>query len=704
MSEQENIVMDPVMNGEATQAEAVKSAGSGTTARKRSTAPRKKASSSVTDAVHNDTVDVTPAIKAPVAPAETTAKRSTTRRRTPKNTAAKPLAEAASSDTVTQVPPEATPEGMALTQEMPAPEEAVTEKPAAQEAAVKKPAARRRRAVKPAPQADTAENISAGADEAPAKTVPVEPLAIKDASAMTVESAACVADAPSNAIVPADAQMPAESTPAVQFPESVANIKRSFFARIALILAIVAVFAVSAFIYYNRPAVYTEQTDSVNFLYVQAENKTIITVNGTVRHSADGALVLKSQNGHGDVCAALIGETLYVINGKSVQEIAHGAQDFVLSANGDTLAYRTAPSFLYYRKTDEKATPSLISRECYYAAYCLSPDGKQLVYTAGLGEEMQMRVESYAGTRPYIPAVRGCLPVAVTNGCDFVYYLNADGALTLFDRARDTAVVCAQSPDITTLSFNRDFSELLFVENGKTVLIAEGERQDVFDGKEAALYLVPNNRVAMRVLTNAKQYMTTTFYKSYYLLTRDDGLYLLYLDRNGEWSEVSRVDSAEMVTVTDKRVFFMLTNEHARTELLTVKVGKNEITRIDWDVTTYCPNVDGSRVLYTRDENALYLYRPEFGISRMADSILPDTLCVTADDLFCYVDASGMLCVSENGAEARQLCAGAMPVCVDAHTLFYMTDMTEQLTFTVWVNYRAERVSDSICAGVSALS
>ena len=75
MSEQENIVMDPVMNGEATQAEAVKSAGSGTTARKRSTAPRKKASSTVTDAVHNDMVDVTPAIEAPVAPAETTAKR-----------------------------------------------------------------------------------------------------------------------------------------------------------------------------------------------------------------------------------------------------------------------------------------------------------------------------------------------------------------------------------------------------------------------------------------------------------------------------------------------------------------------------------------------------------------------------------------------------------------------------------------------------
>ncbi|MBE6581022.1 MAG: hypothetical protein E7650_05330 [Ruminococcaceae bacterium] len=581
-------------------------------------------------------------------------------------------------------------------------------------AAPEKKAPSRRRTTKKTAEsvADPAQDVQAAqpieavpvagtpADEAAAAPEKKAPSRRRTTKKTTEASDECVVAA----VVPIDENLPAEATPTVYFPEMVASVKRSFFARIVLILAIVLVFAVSAFIYYNRPAVYTEQTDSVNFLYLPQEDKTTIVVNGVVRESVQGALQLKSQNGHGDICAALIGDELYVISGKAVSKIADEVTDFVLSANGDVVAYRTAPSFLYYRKTNDKATPSLISRECYDTAYCLSSDGKQLVYTAGLGEETQMRVESYAGERPYIPAVRGCRPLAVANKCDFVYYMNADGHLVVFDRERNTATTLAQAPDASSFSFNRDFTELLLVENGRTVLIAEGERQGVFDDKNTFLQLMPNNRVAQRMLPNGMQYMTTTFYKSYYLLACEDGLHLQYIDRKGVWSDVSRVDDAATVTVTDKRAFFILTNEHGRAELLSVKVGKSKIVRIDWDVTNYCPNVDGSRVLYTRDENALYLYRPEFGISRMADSIKPETLTVTADDLFCYIDATGALFVSENGAKARVLCEAVSALQVDAHTLYYYTDPAEDGTVTVSVNYRAGRVSKTVGAGVCSVS
>ena len=683
MNEKENALEQDVPAAVTEQAESEKADLAGDAApKKSSSAPRKKAAGkrkaaeAVTDTKTEEegTAAEQPQAQAPEAAEKAEKKKPATRRRTPK---AAPVVEEAEAPVAEEIPLAAADEAASSV---------IAEATPAAEAA-----------------SESTENEAPAVEETPA---PAKKKARRSRAARTQEEKAAPAEeSATTALVLSDEQKVDEATPAVCFPEAVANIKRSFFARIALILAIVLVFGVSTFIYYNRPAVYTEKTNSVNFFYVFNEDKTVITVNGTVRESVPGELAVKSQNGHGDVCAALIGQDLYIISGKAVIKIAESVVDFVLSANGNVVAYRTSPSFLYYRETGEKATPSLLSRECYDAAYCLSADGKQLVYTAGLGEEAKMRVESYAGTRPYIPAVDACRPIAVANGCDYIYYLNAEGALVVFDRARDLATVVATAPDATSFAFNRDFTELLLVENGKTVLVANGEaQQSVFDGAETALQLVANNRVVQRGLANGKQYMMTTFYKNYYLLARDGSLYLRYLNRKGEWMELSRVDEAASVTVTDKRVFFMLTNAHGSVELLAAKVGKSAITRIDWDVTNYCPNVDGSRVLFTRDENALYLYRPEFGNARMADCILPQTLTVTADDLFCYIDDTGALCVSENGAAPRVLSSTALFLVVDAHTLYYTTDQTEQGTYTVFVNYRAERLVKSLFAGVSSIS
>ncbi len=493
--------------------------------------------------------------------------------------------------------------------------------------------------------------------------------------------------------------------PGVDFPQAM---RKSFFVRLAFLLVVVIVLAASAFIYHHRPAAYTEKTSSVNFLYRAAGDETVILVNGTVRGSVAGAVQKTLFSGRGDVCAAVIGGDLWVIRGKRITPMAADVLDFTLSADGDAVAYRTKPADLYYSKTGKNSTPSLISRECHSAAYCLSANGQELAYTARdeAGRD-QMRVESYSGNRPYIENVVGFSPVAVSDKCRYIYYTDANGALFIFESKTASKIKCANAPDLSSLIFNRDFTELLFTENGGTVFYANGVRQQIIGAVSTEyLQLLPNRRVASRTLTGGMQYMVNSFYKNYFLHRVGTGQQLTYLDPKGNLREVSFVDDVSTVTVTDKGVYFFLTtvnNENVHRVLWHAPRGKTATRRVDWDVSAYCTNIDGSRVLYTGYEEALYTYRAETGSLRLCDSINRESLTVTADDLFCFYLTEGVLAVSDNGGELRELAAGVVGFAVDTHALYYCTAPAEDGSFTVYVNYRNERLSDLVLDGVTAI-
>ncbi len=497
-----------------------------------------------------------------------------------------------------------------------------------------------------------------------------------------------------------------DAHPTVDFPE---KMRRSFFLRLAFLVAVAAVLVVSAYIYHNRPAVYTEQTSSVNFLYQAAEDRTVILVNGTERGAVSGTVSEKLFSGRGDACAAVIGNTLYIIKGKNVMPIAEAVLDFTLSADGDALAYRTAPANLYYRETGKKDEPSLISKECYSSAYCLSASGRELAYTArDEAGVSRLRIESYSGSRPYIENVAGFSPVAVSDKCRYIYYTDQNGALFIFESKTASKIKCADKPDLTSLIFNRDFTEVLFTENGGTVFYAEGERQQIV-GAAATQYLqlLPNRRVASRTLQGGMQYMLSSFYKNYFYHASGTAKQLTYLDQKGNLQEISFVDDVSTVTVTDKGVYFLLTNvvseENTHCVLWHAPKGKVEPERVDWGVSRYCTNIDGSRVMYTGYEDALYIYRAETGSARLCDSIIAKSLAVTTDDLFCFYREEGVLTVSDNGGELRDLATDVVGFAVDTHALYYFTAPLEDGTFTVYVNYRNERISDLLLEGVTAM-
>ena len=502
---------------------------------------------------------------------------------------------------------------------------------------------------------------------------------------------------PTGAVVKAGGREVSDAHPPLDFPQ---QMMRSFFFRLGLILVVLLVLAASAFIYTVRPVRYVEKTSSVSFLFVHSEFKTLIVVEGSVVGEAPGDMITYTENGRGDVCAAAIGDTLYLIRGKTVTPVVQGVIDFVLAADGGALAYRVPPSSLYYRGTGDKDTASLISQNCTGSAYCLSADGRELAFTAVDETGTQhLRVESYSGNRPYIEGTEGLVPVAICDESRYVYYTDAAGGLYVFDRKGAQKIRCAQTPDLTSLIFNRDFTELLFTENGGTVLFSEGERRPIVGVSSTAyLQLLPNRRVASRTLANGTQYMLKTFYKNYFSHTVGTGTMLTYLDRRGNLVDVDYMDGAETVTVTDKGVYFLKTGSSR--DLYRVKAGGTESARIEWDVREYCTNVDGSRVAFTGLENALYVWRPEMGATRLCDSIIPGSLTVTGDDLFCFYRKPGLLSASDNGGAVRDIGDGVVHFSATVHTLFFITEVGEGGTFTVNLNYRAARISNVVATGV----
>ena len=505
------------------------------------------------------------------------------------------------------------------------------------------------------------------------------------------------------ALVSAPSREVGEAHPPIGFPESA--VKRNFFARLGVLLLLVAVLAASVLIYIYRPTSYVERTDAVNFLYAAGENKTAVVVNGEVRGTLDGALQSALHSARGDVYAAVVGEVLYLIRGKSIIPVAENVLDYQLAAGGSAMAYRTAENCLYYRKTGKRDAASLISKGCMSAAYCLSTDGRELVYTYQREPDgvALLQIESFTDSKPYIESVAGLVPVAVSNKCEYIYFTDESGALFIYNRKTEKRVRCAAAPDAGSLTFNRDCTELLFTEGGATVLFIEGERRQIVGAAaQDSLVLLPNRRVAVLPCSNGVQYMAASFLNAYYLHLVGTGKQLAHLDRRAKLTDISFVDNQDTVTVTDKGVFFLLTDKSStdtHTVLYRVKPRKTDKELVAWDVAGYQTNVDGSHVLYTGHQDALYAWSTSQNTKRICDSILPDSLTVTADDVFCFYRADGVLAVSDNGRAVRDIATGVQGFLVDTHTVFYITALPDAGGAAVYVNYRNARIGQSLGDG-----
>lgn len=503
------------------------------------------------------------------------------------------------------------------------------------------------------------------------------------------------------------------AVPPIRFPDFEQE-KKNFWSRVLMLLLLGAVIFASVMVLIYRPGAYSERTNSVRFLYTATSADTQIVINGSVLEGRyPGACTAVSYSANGNAAAALIGGTLYLIDGRDVTLLAADVVNFLISQNGKVAVYRTAQNALYYAALGREIETATISTDSCDGRFCLSPNGKEFFYTYIRDEAVYVDVYSRTGSKPLLKSFKGLTPIAVGDRCEHLYYRDEVGDLFYLEKGGEIPVkLYAVALGEPTLTFNRDFSELLIHSENGTQLWVRGERvvipANLTTGEQ--LQLLPNQRVAARSLPLCKQYLQNSFRKAYYLKRggEQDGLLLMYLNRKGALSVVSFVDEgAGAVTVTDKGVYFLVVekrdDDSVMKHLYHCAPGKSEAKRLVWDVKEFLANSDGSCVFYTDQHSALYAMRLGQVEERRADTINAGSLRVTADDAFFY-RVGEMLYTSDNGDEPRVLWGEAAPtVLTDGHTAYFIATEADG-TLTVYANHRNRRHAEVIATGVGAIS
>lgn len=595
----------------------------------------------------------------------------------------------------------------------PTPDAPPAQAEALSEDASPKPAAKRprKRTVKQ-PDPEQEAPSSAEQEGAPSPQQEQPPVAEQEVPAEEPSDAKSSAE---NLPVPGHATTEIEaSVPPIYF-KGLLQERRNFWMRLLVLLLLGAVLFASVMVLIYRPTAYSEQTNSVRFLYRADVNDTQIAINGALLEgSYPGVCAATSYSATGNTVAALIGDTLYLIDGRKVTSLRAGVADFLLSQNGKAVAYRTADNQLYYAVIGREIETSLISPDSRDTNYCLSPDGKEFFYTYIRDESVYVDLYSRTNSKPRLKAFKGITPLAVGDGCKYLYYRDEQGNLFYMEQRSDTPFkLFSAELGAYVLSFNRNFDEVLIDSEAGTQLWRRGERVVMPDLKTAErLTLLPNQRVATRELASGMQYLQNSFLKNYYLKKGNDegegGLILMYLNRKGGLAVVSFVDAQKSEpVVTDKGVYFLVVEKKAEGEemkhLYRCPAGKSEAERLSWDVQEFCPNTDGSRLLYTDQHGALYAMKLESVPVRLSDTVNAGSIRVTLDDAFYYYIGE-TLYTSDNGEAPRVLWESASPVtATDGHTAYFL-QLDADGTFSVYTNHRNRRHQELVATGISAIS
>jgi hypothetical protein len=245
---------------------------------------------------------------------------------------------------------------------------------------------------------------------------------------------------------------------------------------------------------------------------------------------------------------------------------------------------------------------------------------------------------------------------------------------------------------------------MLLEGDGTSLLFVDGQRvrlPEVSAGQ--TVKLLANQRVHTRTLPCGTQYMLSTLFDNYYLHQRESGVMLALMSRKGNLQDVGFVDEGTRPVVTDKWVFFLKKEVSGSEHLYRCKNGDTAAEGFLWNVQSFCPNVDGSRLIYTDHHGKLLLYNHEKS-AHLRDKVLPGSMIVTADDTFYFVcegEEGNELWSSDNGDTPRMLQTGVFGYLTDAHTAYYLADLAEDGSFTVYSNHRDQRKSRVLCEGVT---
>ena len=382
-------------------------------------------------------------------------------------------------------------------------------------------------------------------------------------------------------------------------------------------VATVAVVAIVFLANVLKPSNYV-LSEGAAFFVQQNEDGTVITHTGGSTATYEGAYASRFNGslnpGNGSVAITNSADepddlvtTFYYISEDGIKAFAdadgEGGVHGVVSADGNAVVFASGIQYEYASGREEGELrifdgdkAQTISSEFYPSGnFCVSPDGKTVVYTADYdGEEYTTYIWNNGKSSEL---GENLIPIAVSNGGKLIYFGDNE---KLYVQRGDNKTRLTSAEDINIAYFNKDNSEILFGTYDKTYLCVNGDERFSLDGSLNSLLLPTGVNVAYSAGYQIVNANIGSFENVFY--TTDSGVYRITEDHESE--RAARANDAAMLADDGETIFYL--NSGAVYSINGFDTSAQAKRIVDDSVSYFDISGNGNTIHYLTDEGELY--------------------------------------------------------------------------------------------------
>ena len=441
--------------------------------------------------------------------------------------------------------------------------------------------------------------------------------------------------------------------------------------------------------------------DSINFfsdgdsVIVSGNNNAKFTINGIMGQwecSMDGSkavLLTDYDNTAGGI--------LWFVTTSNYTRIADDVVAFKLADSGDGVVYYTnydsnnSTASLYLYDTSSKKT-TIITDEAMYAMYgssnlnswvCISPNGKSVGYAIGDFNYMNPDMTGYVkiDSKSAERLGNSMFAVAISDGGRYVYYLKAgnegwgDPSLHVKSGRSENRLVPSGSLQGVLFALNKDYSEFLFIVDGRTFLSRKGGERTDISGFAMYDLILPRGTQTLFVMNAIKVYGVRSFANTIAI----GGGGLEYINKSFETVRIPVSGSGWYDWVVSKDGKSLLVINAGTLMRLNPTKSDAEINEIAREVRAFVASSDGKTVYYVNYDGELWCIKGNKRPSRVANYVSADTLALpyNSSKLFFLADfvqsRGGELHYSNNGKKSVKITDEVKNVWNTPTSVFYRT-------------------------------
>lgn len=368
----------------------------------------------------------------------------------------------------------------------------------------------------------------------------------------------------------------------------------------------------------------------------------------------------------GEVSAILDGEkTLYVINSKGVQKVDEDVYDYILSADGEGVAYLVDAGDVRALRVYNIGKKSKADVADDVRQYVISPDGKSIAYIVRkINEETGETTGTlyyYNGSDSKKIAGGDLAVLGISDGGKYIYAARrndeGDAILYSYDKGGEDAKKIG-ALNSSHVYFNSDLTQVLYYgKEGKTyVSVKAGEPNKI--SSQTAMLLAPSNTIgSVTAGANGEICTVSTFYDHVYACDDILGYSVWYIRKNSDKSTklVSKVGAPRLDESGEYLYYLTYDDELYVLQVSKGSSAKEKAVKLAEDVSKYVVTSDRKLVYYVSDKILYSVNGKKGGKSRQVyNDDVSGRLVLNSDDVV-YFTSDGSLYACSNGKKSERV-------------------------------------------------